>query len=323
MRTDRTCMRTSRVWAIAQAFAGGAFTLIELLVVIAIIGTLAALLLPALASAREKGRQTSCKSNLRQLYMAMEMYCDDYNEYYLAAALDGTSTNLERWHGKRDTMNDPFDPARSWLASYLGEQGEVKECPTFRGNWKSTGSYEVGCGGYGMNMLYVGSQGYKTPCAWNSPLDVKIARDAGSSRRVVRDKEKTLLFADTASLDYISYDKIIEYSFAEVNYWTNASNETDWDGLPDLKPYSPEAVDLNRTLSPSLHFRHAGMVNVAWCDGHVTSERFMYSRTIDYSALFGWGPVVQYARFKLGWFGPDDNTVFAMDKKNLEYIPLP
>lgn len=66
-----------------------AFTLVELLVVIALIAILAALLLPALARAKEKGRQTLCASDLYQIVVAALMYADDNDGRFPAQLADG------------------------------------------------------------------------------------------------------------------------------------------------------------------------------------------------------------------------------------------
>lgn len=57
-----------------------AFTLIELLFVIAIIAILAAILFPIFAQAREKARETTCTSNMRQIGLQVRMYCQDFDE---------------------------------------------------------------------------------------------------------------------------------------------------------------------------------------------------------------------------------------------------
>lgn len=75
------------------------FTLIELLVVIAIIAILAALIFPTFARARGKAREAQCKSNLKQLGLALEMYASDYDGLY-PFAVDAADSNCPQiWDG--------------------------------------------------------------------------------------------------------------------------------------------------------------------------------------------------------------------------------
>jgi prepilin-type N-terminal cleavage/methylation domain-containing protein/prepilin-type processing-associated H-X9-DG protein len=97
-----------------------AFTLIELLVVIAVIAILAALLLPALASAKQKAWSISCVSNERQIGLGLRMFADDNDELYPKSG--GSLT----WN-----WTDPASPTNGWmqqLCSYV-QNTNVYHCP--------------------------------------------------------------------------------------------------------------------------------------------------------------------------------------------------
>ncbi len=108
------------------------FTLVELLVVIAIIGTLVALLLPAVQSARESAYQTQCMNNQRQLSLGMQQYMTSNNTYPGYLQLERMAPTLADGSQTPDRYDDgngnqPIDVAVSWAAKLLPhiEQGAL------------------------------------------------------------------------------------------------------------------------------------------------------------------------------------------------------
>jgi prepilin-type N-terminal cleavage/methylation domain-containing protein/prepilin-type processing-associated H-X9-DG protein len=139
------------------------FTLIELLVVIAIIAILAAILFPVFAKAREKARQASCQSNLKQIAIAFQMYAQDYDETTVQAS--GGSDQRPLW-------TDALEP--------YTKNTQLLVCPSDANRVMSGGYAPIQTvqTGYGIYCLHYG----RALAAYSHPADTVIVSDATGYR---------------------------------------------------------------------------------------------------------------------------------------------
>jgi len=156
-----------------------AFTLIELLVVIAIIAILAAILFPVFAKVREKARQASCQSNLRQVGLATLQYVQDNDETWFPY-VDATGVpGAKFWDGYMDGPTSTFHPDQGFLQPYM-KNTQIEDCPTASGTlpkiltwnnpvWTTYGS--------NMNILYAPSKP-ATLAQIQSPADTVFMADS-------------------------------------------------------------------------------------------------------------------------------------------------
>jgi prepilin-type processing-associated H-X9-DG protein/prepilin-type N-terminal cleavage/methylation domain-containing protein len=268
------------------------FSLVEVMVVVSTVSVVMAVTMPAMNTARSRARAIVCRSNLRQLVLANTEYSNDHDGACVPAAEDLWNTigpqqgGYYRWHGKRTGPDQPFDPKKGPLFNYLAT-GKIKECPTrveFIKNQPGEINFENGCGGYGYNMMYIGS---KLSC----PSMPTIRKYAETARLIeIRKPAATLMFADTAF--YKDNQYLIEYSFVEPPFFVV-------DGRPDADG------DYGYPL-PSVHFRHYGSANVGWVDGHVEAKPMANMQgQAGYDA--------DSAKMNIGWFAPVDNTLFDLE----------
>jgi prepilin-type N-terminal cleavage/methylation domain-containing protein/prepilin-type processing-associated H-X9-DG protein len=243
--------------------ANNAFTLIELLVVIAIIAILAAILFPVFASAREKARQASCASNLKQLSLAFLQYTDDYDEDVpLANFYQGPTATVGNgsWYYAVDPYVKAGVPENTTATSLTGyKNASVFECPDQSAvTGLSIAQYAVRS--YIINLNYSPSLAASTinTHPGNGGVYSVFGNTGGSIARINGPANLVLLAEGYGAYNYSTG---CDYSVHDSCHGVSIDVA---DGVGDAPELSHDTVNY-----PYARARHAGGSNYAFFDGHV------------------------------------------------------
>jgi prepilin-type N-terminal cleavage/methylation domain-containing protein/prepilin-type processing-associated H-X9-DG protein len=269
-----------------------AFTLIELLVVIAIIAILAAILFPVFAQAREKARQSTCLSNLKQIGLAMMMYVQDYDETFPFAQTSFADT--APYPGGDATWRAVLQP---YIKNGQG-RGSLLSCPSdpaLQANGST--SYAVNGVLFGANEAPQGAlTGFTASfalAAINAPADLLAVADTshwidgGSGTDFLRVGDAQRGGRAGANVPF-GADTIQAARTLQTLFKTPACDFTDyrgtpWDGSTDNCAGTTSSWGMK--VPAYRHTRNGlgtGFANIVFADGHVKARRFGNLGASDY-----------------------------------------
>ena len=244
------------------------FTLIELLVVIAIIAILAAILFPVFAQAREKARQSSCSSNLKQLATANLMYAQDYDEtfsiglgsdWWMDTWIRTTQPYVKNFQVYRCPSDSvPIDPA---IASF----GGIRCSYASNGVIAWDGSNNAVFGVMGLSQ----SKGDPTVAVANQWMGKSVRTLAGVGRTA-----ETMLLAEKHQPQNVT-DWGTGSLFSGSASWDANTNST---GPITTSGNIPNGTRSKTALFPNgpnggVSAPHSGLGNFAFTDGHVKAMK--------------------------------------------------